>query len=203
MRWSIIRLIWLRELRDQLRDRLHRALRALQPYLDGVLQHLADSSVKPQDLAPLRRQAELALANAEAGFQRMRAEPARRTELLGEAFGLLVYLRRLCRHTIALSLQQEGAPLPLQPVTRLRELITAALGDLGKVVGEGRMSVPWPGLDSQFADLESQLTPEAAAGSSCATGLLDRIVSDVMGLLGAAGYHRDITAVSRGALTSP
>jgi uncharacterized membrane protein YccC len=195
-------LLWPQWERDQLRDRLQRALQASQHYLDGVLQHLAGASVSPEALAALRRQAELALVNAETGFQRMRAEPADRAALLGVAFALLVYLRRLCRHTIALSLQHEDAPLPLEPVTRLRQLITAALGDLGKAVGEGGMSVPWPSLESQLAELAAQLSPGAAGETSRATGLLGRIVSDVMGLLGAAGYYRDISASSGHALTS-
>ena len=195
-------LLWPQWERDQLRDRLQRALQAVQRYLDGVLQRLGGTAVNPEALASLRRQAELALANAEAGFQRMRAEPGDRAELLGVAFALLVYLRRLCRHTIALSLQHEGDQLPLEPLTRLRQLIAAALGELGKVVGEGRMPVPWPSLESQLAELVAQVSPGAAGETSPAAGLLGRIVSDVMGLLGAAGYRRDIASVSGGALSS-
>ena len=195
-------LLWPQWERDQLRDRLKRALQALQRYLDGVLQRLEGTAVSLDALASLRRQAELALANAEAGFQRMRAEPGDRAELLGVAFALLVYLRRLCRHIIALSLQHEGAPLPLEPLTRLRQLMAEALGDLGKVVGEGRMAVPWPNLEPQLEELVSQLSPGTAAETSRATGLLGRIVSDVTGLLGAAGYHRDIEALSGRALSS-
>jgi uncharacterized membrane protein YccC len=195
-------LLWPQWERDQLRDRLQRALQALQRYLDGVLQSLAGAAVSPESIASLRRQAELALANAEAGFQRMRAEPGDRAELLGVAFALLVNLRRLCRHTIALSLQHQGAPLSLEPLTKLRQLIAAALGDLGKVVAEGRMPVPWPSLESQLDELVSQLSPETARETSLATGPLGRIVSDLIGLLGAAGYQRDTIAPSRGALSS-
>jgi hypothetical protein len=64
------------------------------------------------------------------------------------------------------------------------------------------MSVPWPSLESQLAELVAQLSPGAAGETSRATGLLGRIVSDVMGLLGAAGYYRDISASSGHALTS-
>jgi uncharacterized membrane protein YccC len=184
-------LLWPQWERDQLRDRLQRSLQALQRYLDVVLQRLADDTVSPETLASLRRQAELSLANADAGFQRMRAEPGHRAELLGVAFALLVYLRRLCRHTIALSLQQEGAPLPLEPLTRLRQLMAAVLGDLARVVGEGRMPVPWPSLDFQLEELISQLIPETETTTSLTPGLLGRIVSDLTGLLGAAGYHQD------------
>ena len=187
-------LLWPQWERDQLRDRLQRALQALQRYLDGVLQSLAGTDVSQEAIASLRRQAELALANAEAGFQRMRAEPGDRAELLGVAFALLVNLRRLCRHTIALSLQHQGAPLPVEPVTKLRQLIAAALGELGKVVAEGRMPVPWPNLESQLEELVSQLSPETAREMSLATGPLGRIVSDLIGLLGAAGYQGEAVA---------
>ena len=195
-------LLWPQWERDQLRDRLERALQALQRYLDAVLERAAGTPGDEQQLAALRRQSELALANADAGFQRMRAEPADRAALLGVAFALLVYLRRLCRHTIALSLQHQEAPLPLEPVTRLRELIAAALGDLGKVVGEGRLSVPWPSLESQLTELVAQLDPDPASRTTPDASLLGRIVSDVTGLLGAAGYRRDVTALSGRVLTS-
>jgi len=195
-------LLWPQWERDRLRDRLQRALQVLQRYLDEVLQGLAGTAVNPQALASLRRQAELALANAEAGFQRLRAEPGDRAELLGVAFAVLVYLRRLCRHTIALSLQHPERPLPIEPLTKLRELIATALADLGRVVGEGRMPVPWPSLEPQLEELVSQLDPGTASETKVAPGLLGRIVSDVMGLLGAAGYRRDIAALCGRELTS-
>jgi uncharacterized membrane protein YccC len=195
-------LLWPQWERDQLRDRLQRALQALQRYLDALLQRLGGTPVSEEALASLRRQAELTLANAEAGFQRMRAEPGDRAELLGVAFALLVYLRRLCRHIIALSLQHLGDPLPLEPLTRLRQLMGRALEDLGKVVGEGRMPVPWPSLEAQLEELVSQLNPGTASETSPATGLLGRIVSDVGGLLGAAGYHQNLAALSGRALSS-
>jgi uncharacterized membrane protein YccC len=195
-------LLWPQWERDQLRDRLQRVVQALQRYLDGVLQGLAGTAVSPETLASLRRQAELGLANADAGFLRMRAEPGDRAELLSVAFALLVYLRRLCRHTIALSLQQQAVPLPPEPLTKFRQLMSAALADLGKVVGEGRMPVPWPGLEPQLEELVLQMSPGTAGEMSLGTGLLGRIVSDVMGLLGAAGYQRDLAALSGRALTS-
>lgn len=187
-------LLWPRWERDQLRDRLMRAVQALRAYLDGVFRQLAQGSVSQKTLAPRRRQAEIALANAEAGFQRMRAEPAERAALLGVAFALLVHLKRLCRHTIVLSLQPPPAPLPSQSVSELRGLIDAALDDLGHVIGQGRMPVPWPSLEPQLDELVAQLNPGAAGEPSPLSELLGHIASDVLGLLGAAGYRRDIGA---------
>jgi len=195
-------LLWPRWERDLLRDRLVRALRALRDYLDGVLRQLAESPVNPGNLDPLRRQAEIAVANAEAGLQRMRAEPAERAALQGVAFALLVHLNRLCRHTIMLSLQHPGTPLPSQPVSELCRLTAAVLDDLSKVIGQGRMPVPWPSLQVQLEELVSQLNPGAPTESSPVSELLGRIASDLLGLLGAAGYRRDIDAFSASTPTS-
>jgi uncharacterized membrane protein YccC len=195
-------LLWPQWERDQLRDRLQRALQALQRYLDQVLQHLSAGPSDPEALAALRRQAELTLANCEAGFQRLRAEPADRSQLLGVAFALLVYLRRLCRHTIALSLQPEGAALPAEPLSRLRQLITAGLSDLGAAVGAGRTPAAAAGIESQLAQLLSELDSGDRGDANCASGLLGRIVSDVSGLLGAVGYTRQGIAVPEQALSS-
>jgi hypothetical protein len=62
--------------------------------------------------------------------------------------------------------------------------------------------VPWPNLESQLAELVSQLSSGDASETRHAPGLLGRIVSDLMVLLGAAGYYRDIAALSGRALTS-
>lgn len=64
------------------------------------------------------------------------------------------------------------------------------------------MPVPWPSLEPQLAELVSQLPPGAASETRPAAGLVGRIVNDVTGLLGAAGYRRDITAFSGRAPTS-
>jgi uncharacterized membrane protein YccC len=195
-------LLWPQWERDRLRDRLERALQALRQYLDAVLEQRGGAAPSRPALAALRRQAELALANAESGFQRLRAEPADRAELLGVAFALLVYLRRLCRHTIAFSLQHEAASLPPEPLSQFRRLVAEALQDLGKVVGEGRMPVPWPSLQPQLAELLAELSAGAAGETNPAAAPLSRIVNDVLGLLGAAGYRRDVASFSGGALSS-
>src|SRR5262249_48670544 len=73
MRWSIIRLIWLRELRDQLRDRRTVIMMAVLPLLlypalgFGVLQFALSFANKPnvvgiygaENLAPLPQQASI------------------------------------------------------------------------------------------------------------------------------------------------
>jgi uncharacterized membrane protein YccC len=182
-------LLWPQWERDQLRDRLGRAIAAEKGYVEAVLQLLCDPTVQPERLAGMRRQAEMALANADSGFQRMLAEPAHRAALLGVGFALLVHLQRLCRHTIALSVQSPGAPLPREPLTHLRQLIAAVLDDLGRVVSEGRTPVPWPSIDARLAEVVAQLEPHGASEPDTVR-LLGRLVADMRGLLSAAGYER-------------
>jgi uncharacterized membrane protein YccC len=195
-------LLWPQWERDRLRDRLGRAISAQKAYVDAVLQALSEPAMQEGHLAALRRQAEMTVANADSGFQRMLAEPVHRTPLLSVGFALLVYLHRLCRHTIALSVQLPSPPLSEQPLTRLRQLIAAVLEDLGRVVSEGRMPVPWPTIELHLAEVAAQLEPRAAAepGAAVAT-LLGRLIADMRGLLSAAGYDRSGAAPSQRTLS--
>ena len=190
-------LLWPQWERDQLRDRLARAIDADKAYVDAVLRALSDPSVQPASLSGLRREAEMAIANADTGFQRMRAEPADRTALLAVGFALLVYLHRLCRHAIALSEQLGTTSVPQEPLARLRRLMEEVLEDLQRVVSEGRAPVPWPSIVPRLSELAAQLAPETASepGDAVAT-LLGRLMSDVKGLLSAAGYARGGGATS-------
>jgi hypothetical protein len=73
--------------------------------------------------AALQREAAMTVANADAGFQPMLAEPTHRTALVAAGYSLLVYLHRLCRHAIALSAQRGVASVPQEPLARLRRLL--------------------------------------------------------------------------------
>jgi uncharacterized membrane protein YccC len=182
-------LLWPQWERDRLRDHLARAIDADKTYIDAVLQAFAEPSAQAARLPGLRRQAEMAVANADAGFQRMLAEPARRTPLFAVGFALLVYLHRLCRHAIALAEQLGTASAPPEPLARLRELMKDVLEDVRRVIREGRPAVPWPSIESRLAELAAQLNPQAGSDPGGAVAaLLDRLMSDIKGLLGAAGY---------------
>ena len=215
-------LLWPRWERDLLRERIARALGADRLFIDAVLRARLEA-VPPASLTALQRDAEMAIANADASFQRTVAEPARRTAPLGVAFAVLVYLHRLCRHAIALAAQPHSASLPRAPLERLRLLVTEVLEEVGSVVAAGRLPVPWPSLQAKLTELAAQLAPAAApaspqagesvagesvAGESVAgespapaagateeahadvATLLARLMSDLTGLLGAAGYAR-------------
>jgi uncharacterized membrane protein YccC len=195
-------LLWPQWERDQLRDRLARAIGADRDYVVAVLDQLAHPAAEALPLVGLRRQAEMAVANADAGFQRMLAEPAR-SAMLPVGFALLVYLHRLCRHAIALAALLEsahasdrvemapGALLPVAPLAQLRELVQAVFEDVGRVVSEGRAPVPWPSIAARLTALVAELTPSEARAPAARIGLLiGRVTNDLTGMLGAAGYYR-------------
>jgi uncharacterized membrane protein YccC len=201
-------LLWPRWERDRLRERIARAVRADRLFIDAVLQARLESA-SPESLAAAQRDAEMAIANADASFQLTVAEPARRMAPLGVAFAVLVYLHRLCRHAIALAAQPDGTPLPREPLDRLRLLVVEVLDEVGRVVAEGRLPVPWPSLPARLTDLAAQLTrptgeKEPGGGAVGATPaessvqdegadvatLLARLMSDLTGLLNAAGYSQ-------------
>jgi uncharacterized membrane protein YccC len=198
-------LLWPRWERDQLRDRLARAIHANRDFVMALLEQLAHGSTGIPDVVKLRQQAEIAVANADAGFQRMLAEPKHRSGprggLLPVGFALLVYLHRLCRHGIALAGLTQGAEphasdlppavaLPRAPLARLAELAQAVLGDIERVVSEGRAPVPWPGISSRLAELIAELTPSEGSPGALVAVLVGRIANDLTGMLGAAGYSR-------------
>ena len=190
-------LLWPQWEREQLRDRLARAIRADRDYLAAVLAALAKREAAPAGLGLLRRQAELAVANADAGFQRMLGEPARRRAPVAMGFSLLTYVHRLCRHAIALSGQLGGVGAPEEPLAALRALIDAALEDVAQALLERRPPAPRPGFDVPLAQLSAALADEGGAGVTAAA-LLGRIVSNVTGLWSALASPPAPGLASRG-----
>jgi uncharacterized membrane protein YccC len=178
-------LLWPQWEREQLRDRLARAIRADQSYLDAVLSAAAGGPT--EEIPELRRQAEIAVANADAGFQRLRAEPAARTAPVAAPFALLVYLHRLCRHAIALAAQTDGAAVRAEPLGRLRQLLGAALEDAAQAVAAGRPPAARPAVDAPLAEVVSGLARmgRSRTGDTVAA-LLGRLVSDTTSVIGAA-----------------
>jgi uncharacterized membrane protein YccC len=181
-------LLWPRWEHELLRDRLASAILADKAYLEAALSAIAEPAGEAARLLPAcRREAEMAVANADAGFQRMLAEPAHPAALLGAGFTLLVYLHRLCRHTIALSSQLGSAALPREPLGDLRQRLAAALDDTAGALKGGRAPAPRPDFDTPLA----ALVPAAGGASGGTAGaLLGRVVSDATGLLGAAAAAR-------------
>ncbi len=184
-------LLWPQWEHEQLRQRLARAIDTDREYIAAVLAGLARREAAGPALAPLRRQSELAIANADAGYQRMLAEPRRRQAPVEIGFALLIYVHRLCRHAIALSAQLGAVAVPAAPLEALGGLIAAALADAAQALLESRPPAPRPGFDPPLALLTASLAAEGESGPGAVTAaLLGRIVSDVTGLLGAAATPR-------------
>jgi len=184
-------LLWPQWERDQLRDRIVRGIDADKVYIDAVLQALSEPSGPASNLSSVRREAEMSIANADAGFQRMRGEPGCPARQLAVGFGLLIYLHRLCRHAIALAEHIDAPSTPQQPLAHLRPLMNEVLEDVRRVISEDRRPVPWPSIETRLAQLATQLAAEGEHGPDDAvTTLLERLIDDIKGLLSAAGYAR-------------
>jgi uncharacterized membrane protein YccC len=176
---------------EQLRDRLARAIRADKAYLDAVLGELAGAPAEETDALRLRNQAEVEVANADAGFQRMLGEPRRRTAPIAAGFALVLYLHRLCRHAIALSAQAGVAPVPADAVARLKTLLGAALEDAAQALTEGRPPAARPAFDAPLAAL-------SGARGDAVPALFGRIVSDTTALINATNQAAQAAPSARG-----
>ena len=175
--------LWPQWERERLSDRLARAIRADRDYLAAALAALGKAAPPDAALAELRRHAEIAVGNADAAFQRMLGEPAHRRARVDTGFTLLVYIHRLCRHTIALAAHLGAVAAPDPPLDALRRLMAEALEDVAQAVLDGRPPAPRPAFDEPLARLRATLSGggEATPGGTVAA-LLDQLVSDVTGL---------------------
>lgn len=175
--------LWPQWERERLSDRLAQAIRADRDYLAGALTALGPAAPPDAALAQLRRQAEIAVGNADAAFQRMLGEPAHRRARVDAGFTLLVYIHRLCRHTIALTAHLGAVVAPPDLLDALGQLMAGALDDVAGAVRDGRPPAPRPAFDQPLARLRATLSGsgEASPGQTVAA-LLDQLVSDITGL---------------------
>lgn len=188
---AAVYLLWPQWERERLRERLARAVCADNEYLAAVLAALTRPEQAGSELWPLRRQAELAIVNASAGYQRMLAEPARRHAFVTTGFTLLIYVHRLCRHAIALSAQLGGVTVPAEPLDTLSRLIDAALSDAALALLDDRPPAQRLAFDPPLARLTGSLAAADESGpGAIAAALLGQVVSDVTGLLGAVALLR-------------
>src|SRR5258708_8184714 len=166
--------LWPQWERERLSDRLARAIRADRDYLAAALAALGKADPPDAALADLRRQAEIAVGNADAAFQRMLGEPAHRRARVDTGFTLLVYIHRLCRHTIALAAHLGAVAAPEPPLHPLHRLMSEPLEDVAQSVPAGHRPTPRPAFDEPLARLRATLSGggEAAPGGTVAV-LLD------------------------------
>jgi len=180
---AAVHLLWPQWERERLPERLARAVAAQRNYLSAVLTALARAAPADRSIAVLQREAESELGNADAAFQRMMGEPTRQRGRVAQGFTLVVYIHRLCRHTIALALDIGAVAAPEKALSALRGLIEAALDEVAVALREGRPPAPRPDFDTPLAALRSGLdTTRDESAAAAAARLVSQIVSDVTAL---------------------
>ena len=179
--------LWPQWEHQRLPDLLARAIRANRAYMARILQALTRRETQPAELGELRRQAEIATGNAEAGFQRLLGEPRTKRGGLGGAFVLVTYVQRLERHLIALAAQIGCVELPAADAAALSGLLEAAQEAVAAAVAPGVEPAPCPPFDVPLGRLRKVLETDEPTGAGSTTAyLLGRITSDTTSLHAAA-----------------
>jgi hypothetical protein len=141
-----------------------------------------------ESLPELRRRAEIATGNAEAGFQRLLTEPARHRGSLGRAFALLTYTQRLERHLIALAAQVGVVRVDSSALLELGNLLAAAQEDVASSIESESCPQPRPAFEPALAPITAVLVgDELTHPNHTVSFLLSRVVSDTVSLHSAAG----------------
>jgi uncharacterized membrane protein YccC len=179
--------VWPQWERERLPAQLARAIRANRGYMVQVFAALVGTPPPPEGIGEFRRQAEIAAGNAEAGFQRLLAEPRMHRGRIARAFALVTYIQRLERHLIALASHIGGISLPEVEVRALLRLLETGQQDVADAVAEDRTPLPCPSFDTDLGRLRSKLLqPEAPETARLVEFLLGKIVSDTTSLHFAA-----------------
>jgi uncharacterized membrane protein YccC len=177
-------LVWPQWEHERLPFLLARAIRAERLYVAAVLDALGRAAPAEPAIGALRRQAEIDVGNADAAYQRMLVEPAAKRRRVARRFALVVYIHRLCRHTIALAAHLGAVTAPPAEIAALRRLIEDALEDVAAALAEGRAPAPRPAFDQPLAALRAALgQPAEADAIATVARLLDQIVSDTTALI--------------------
>jgi uncharacterized membrane protein YccC len=178
--------LWPQWERVRVPNLLSRAIRANSEYMVRIIEAL--SRPITESLPELRRRAEIATGNAEAGFQRLLTEPARHRGSLGRAFALLTYTQRLERHLIALAAQVGVVRVDSSALLELGNLLAAAQEDVASSVESGSCPQPRPAFEHALAPITAVLVgDELTHPNHTVSFLLSRVVSDTVSLHSAAG----------------
>ena len=178
--------LWPQWERDRLPNLLSRAIRANIEYMAHIIEALSQPIA--ESLPELRRRAEIATGNAEAGFQRLLTEPARHRGSLGRAFALLTYTQRLERHLIALAAQVGVVRVESSNLIELGNLLVAAQEDVASSIVSGSCPQPRPAFEHALSPITAVLVgDELTHPNHTVSFLLSRVVSDTVSLHSAAG----------------
>jgi len=178
--------LWPQWERERLPNLLSQAIRANCDYMTRIIKALSHPIA--ESLPELRRKAEIATGNVEAGFQRLLSEPARHRGSLGKAFALLTYTQRLERHLIALAAQVGVVRVESSDLIELGKLLVAAQQDIAGSIASGSCPQPRPVFETTLARITAVLVgDELTHPNHTVSFLLSRIVSDTASLHSAAG----------------
>jgi uncharacterized membrane protein YccC len=150
------RLLWPSPEAERLPASLAAALGAVRSYLQRVVALFGDRSLDAgRSLRAARRDAGLAILNAEESFQRLLAEHRGAPGELEPLMALLAYSRRVTASAAALALSRHsGAEVPSGALAPFARAADAMLDDLIVSVADGRAPLPWAQLPGpgQHAD---------------------------------------------------
>jgi len=181
-------LLWPQWERERLPAQLARAIRANCDYMTQVFAVLGGAAAPPEGVGEFRRRAEIATGNADAGFQRLLAEPRVQRGRIARAFALVTYIQRLERHLIALAAYIGGISLPEAELRALLRPLAATQADVAEAIATDRPPQACPNFDPDLGRLRSKLLEnEARETARLVEFLLGKIVSDTTSLHFAAG----------------
>jgi uncharacterized membrane protein YccC len=169
--------------RERLPAQLARAIRANRDYMVQVFGALVGEAVPPERVGEFRRQAEIATGNADAGFQRLLAEPRVQRGRISRAFALVTYIQRLERHLIALASHIDEIKLPNAELNSLLADLEKTQTDIAKAIIDNSSPAPCPSFDTDLGRLRSKIIEQGPVESSQLLDfLLSKIVNDTTSL---------------------
>jgi uncharacterized membrane protein YccC len=176
-------LLWPMWERERLPAQLARAIRANRDYMVQVFGALVGEAVPPERVGEFRRQAEIATGNADAGFQRLLAEPRVQRGRISRAFALVTYIQRLERHLIALASHIDQIKLPNAELNSLLTDLEKTQTDIAKAIIDNSSPAPCPSFDTDLGRLRSKIIEQGPVESSQLLDfLLSKIVNDTTSL---------------------
>jgi len=182
-------LLWPSPERRRLPEQLAEAVEANRAYLDSTFGRLTGTIA---DTERTRGLAELALANAEAGFGRMLSEPRHMQARARRAMTMMTYMQRINRHLTRLSVYASRRPPSLPSAEPLRQCLDATLRAISGVLSADTGNESPPDAGPACRNLEVECRREAERGgpdTAAIAFLVGEIVDDVNNLARAAGAY--------------
>ena len=153
------RLLWPSWEAERLPSHLAAMVRNIRAYFDRVVEHFGDRSEDAgRALRSARRDAGLAILNADDSFQRLLGEHRGPAGALSSIMTLLAYARRFTASVAALALSRHSIDAaPPETLAPFARAATAALDDLADALEQERMPASLPELPAPAGERVSPL----------------------------------------------